>query len=42
MTNLTLIGNATLYCGDCLEILPTLKARTQTVLGCPKDGNPTF
>ncbi len=25
MNNPVIIGNATLYCGDCLEILPTLK-----------------
>ena len=23
-----IIGNATLYCGDCLEILPTLQDET--------------
>ncbi len=28
-----IIGNATLYCGDCLEILPTLKGIDAVVSG---------
>ena len=33
--NPTLIGNATLYCGDCLEILPSLKGIDAVVTDPP-------
>lgn len=35
MTNPVIIGNATLYCGDCLDILPTLKGIDAVVTDPP-------
>ena len=37
MNNPTIIGDATLYCGDCLEILPTL-GKVDTVVTDPPYG----
>ncbi len=35
MNNPVIIGNATLYCGDCLELLPTLQGIDLTVVSDP-------
>ncbi len=36
--NSTIIGNATLYLGDCLEILPLIRKQVDAVVSDPPHG----
>jgi DNA modification methylase len=38
MTNPVIIGNATLYLGDCLEILPLIRKQVDAVVSDPPYG----